>query len=120
MGPMSRRLFVPFVAFLGLITSSSFTMPALAGSPGGSDLSGCERTLADASASVAAMQARMRGLNGVDKSERCQAMRLYFFEVVKARAVTALCKSGSERERNLSRFDSDVDRTNGAIADSCL
>jgi hypothetical protein len=43
-----------------------------------------------------------------------------FLEVVKARAVTALCKSGTERERDLGRFDVDVAHANEAIAARCL
>jgi hypothetical protein len=83
-------------------------------------VAGCDRNLADASASVAAMQARIKSLSGVDRSEICKATRLYFFEVVKARAVTAMCKSGTERERDLDRLDADVVRTNEAIAARCL
>ena len=40
-------------------------------------------------------------------------------ELVKARAVTALCKSGPERERELGRFDADVEHINEAIAARC-
>ena len=40
-------------------------------------------------------------------------------EVVKARAVTALCKSGPERERELGRLDADVEHINEAIAARC-
>jgi hypothetical protein len=39
--------------------------------------------------------------------------------VVKARAVTALCKSGIERDRILGRFDADVENINNAIATGC-
>jgi hypothetical protein len=39
---------------------------------------------------------------------------------VKARAVTALCKNGTERDRDLDRFDADVEHTNEAIAARCL
>ena len=65
------------------------------------------------------MQVRINGPAGVDESEICTATRFYFFEVVKARAVTALCKSGAERERDLGRFDADVARINDAIAARC-
>ena len=58
--------------------------------PEAQHLPGCDRDLADASASVAAMQARVKSLSGADKSEICTTTRLYFLEVVKARAVTAL------------------------------
>jgi hypothetical protein len=40
--------------------------------------------------------------------------------MVKARAVTALCKSGAERERELGRLDADVHEVNEAIAARCL
>jgi hypothetical protein len=40
-------------------------------------------------------------------------------EVVKARAVTALCKTGAERERDLGRLDADVEHINEAIASRC-
>ena len=81
---------------------------------------GCDHKLADANASIAAIQARIKNPNGVDRSEICTATQLYFFEVVKARAVIALCKSGPERERDLDRLDADVAHTNEAIAARCL
>jgi hypothetical protein len=112
------RFVVACVAFVGLIT-----MAVLAAPPARQDaphLPGCDRNLADASAGVAAMQARIKSLSGVDRSEICTATRLYFLEMVKARAVTALCKSGTERERELGRFDVDVDDANEAIAARCL
>ena len=40
-------------------------------------------------------------------------------KLVKARAVTAVCMSGLERERTLGRFDTDVERINNSIADNC-
>jgi hypothetical protein len=66
------------------------------------------------------MQARINSLAGVNESEICTTTRFYFLEVVKARAVTALCKSGTERERDLGRFDVDVAHANDAIAARCL
>jgi hypothetical protein len=118
-----KGFIVAFVAFVGLIVPATFTMAVLAAPsarPEAPHLPGCERNLADASASVAAMQARIKSLGGADRSEICTATRLYFLEVVKARAVTALCKSGTERERELGRFDVDVDDANEAIAARCL
>ena len=117
------RFVVAFVAFVGLIVPATFTVAVLAAPPAPQDaphLSGCDRNLADASASVAAMQARIKSFSGVDRSEICTATRLYFLEVVKARAVTALCKSGAERERELGRFDANVEHANEAIAARCL
>ena len=118
-----KRFVISLVAFVGLIVPLTFTMAVLAAPPASQDapyLPGCDRNLADASASVAAMQTRIKSLSGVDRSEICTATRLYFLEVVKARAVTALCKSGTERERDLGRFDVDVVHANEAIAARCL
>jgi hypothetical protein len=118
-----NRFVVSLVAFVGLIVPLTFTMAVLAAPPARQDAShlpGCDRNLADARAGVAAMQARIKSLSGVDSSEICKATQLYFLEVVKARAVTALCKSGTERERDLGRFDVDVEHANEAIAARCL
>lgn len=52
--------------------------------------------------------------------ETCTAAQRYFLEVVKARAVAALCKSGADRERELGRLDADVEHINGVIAVGCL
>ena len=120
---MLKRFVVAFVAFVGLLVPATFTMAVLAAPsarPEAPHLPGCDRNLADASASVAAMQARIKSLSGVDKLEMCTATRFYFLEVVKARAVTALCKSGAERERDLGRLDADVAHINDAIAARCL
>jgi len=117
------RFVVALVAFVGLIIPLTFTMAVLAAPPALQDpphLPGCDRNLADARASVAAMRVRINSLSGLDGSEMCTATRLYFLEVVKARAVTAVCKSGDERERELGRFDADVEHANEAIAARCL
>jgi len=121
--PLLKRFVVAFVAFVGLLVPATFTMAVLAASPARPEaphLPGCDRNLADASASVAAMYARIKSLSGVDKLEMCTATRFYFLEMVKARAVTALCKSGAERERDLGRLDADVAHINDAIAARCL
>jgi hypothetical protein len=118
-----KRFVVTLVAFVGLIVPVTITTAVLAAPPARQDAShllGCDRNLADASVSVAAMQTQIKSLSGMDRSEICTATRLYFLEVVKARAVTALCKSGTERERDLGRFDVDVAHANEAIAARCL
>ena len=121
--PVLKRFTVAFVVFVGLIIPGTFAMAVLAAPPARLEvphLPGCDRDLADVSAKVAEMQARIKSLSGVDKLEMCTATRFYFLEVVKARAVTALCKSGAERERDLGRLDADVARINDAVAARCL
>lgn len=118
-----KRFVAASIAFVGLIVPATYAMTVLAAPPGGLEaayLPGCDRNLADAGTSIAAMQAWVKSLSGVDKSEMCTATRYYFLEVVKARAVTALCKSGAERERDLGRLDADVAHINDAIAARCF
>ena len=121
--PLLRRFVVASVAFVGLILPLTFAMAVLAAPPArpeATPLPGCNRNLELAGASVAAMQARVKASASTDSSEVCKATRLYFLEMVKARAVTALCRSGPERDRDLGRLDADVAHINDAIAARCL
>jgi hypothetical protein len=121
--PLHTVFVIAYIAFVGLILPATFAMALLAAAPARSEvkpLPGCDRNLAEATANVAAMQARIKNLTALNKSERCSATRLYFFELVKTRAVTALCKVGAERDQDLVRFDSDVAQANEAIAARCL
>ena len=118
-----KRFVVASLAFVGVIVPLTFAMAVLAAPsarPEAPYLPGCDRNLADAGARVAAMEAQLKASVGMDRLEICKATRLYFLEMVKARAVTALCKNGSERERALGRFDIDVEHANEAIATRCL
>lgn len=119
---MLKRFLLACLAFIGLIVPAAFVVALLSAppaSPAPRQLPGCDRNLADATTNVAVMQARIKGLGTNGGPEICTATRLYFLEVVKARAVTALCKSGSERERELGRFDADVEHINDEIAARC-
>ena len=76
-----KRFVVSLVAFAGLVVPLTFTMAVLAAPPARQDathLSGCDRNLANASASVAAMQARVKSLSRVDASEICTATQTLF------------------------------------------
>jgi hypothetical protein len=117
---MLKRFLFAFLAFIGLIVPTAFAVAVLAAppaSPAPAQSPGCERHLADASTHMAAMQKRMNG--AIERQDFCRATRLYFLEIVKARAVTALCKSGPDRDRELGRFDADVEHINEAIAARC-
>jgi hypothetical protein len=121
---MLRRFLAAFFAFVGLIVPAAFGLAVLAAPPAAPapiQPPGCDRNLAAATSNVAAMQARVKALGGRDGQSQdiCSATRLYFLEVVKARAVTALCRNGSDRERELGRFDADVEHINEAIAARC-
>jgi len=119
--PVFRRFAIAFATFVGLVIPGAFALALITAPPARPQplqLPGCDRNLANASANVATMQARLKQL-GATNGEMCAATRLYFLEVVKARAVTALCKIGPERERELGRFDADVEHLNEAIAARC-
>ena len=114
-----RRL----LTFFGIILPGTFALALLMEPPARPEPlqpPGCNRNLTDATANVAAMQARVKKLGMTVGLETCSVTQLYFLEVVKARAMTALCKSGPERERELGRLDADVEHINGAIAARCL
>ena len=115
---MAKRFLIAFIAFIGLIFPAAFAVALLAAQaqPVRPEQAGCNRNLADAYANASVLQARMKTAHGV---EACTAARLYFLEVVKARAITAACKNGPERERELGRLDADVETINSTIAARC-
>jgi hypothetical protein len=79
----------------------------------------CRQDLPAATARVERALAHVRRGNAADGGEICASYRRDFFEVVKAREVTALCKTGTERAQDLGRIDAAVEDINGAIATSC-
>ena len=115
---MAKRFLFASIAFIGLIFPAAFVLALLVApaQPAPLEQSGCDRNLADAYAHVIVLQARAKSAHG---AEACAATRLYFLEVVKARAITAVCKSGPERERELGRLDADVETINSTIAARC-
>ena len=118
---MFKRFVLAFLAFVGLIIPAAFVLALLAAPVARPEpvQPGCDRNLANATAGIAALQARLKGLGAARGPEICNVTRLYFLELVKARAVVALCKNGPERDRDLGRFDADVEHTNEAIAARC-
>ena len=104
---MLKRFLFAFIAFIGLIVPAAFALALLAAppaSPAPLQLPGCDRNLADASTNVAAMQTRLKGLDAREGKDVCTATRLYFLEVVKARAVTALSKAGQSASASLAAW----------------
>jgi hypothetical protein len=117
-----KRFIYAFLAFIGLILPTTFALALLMAPPAPAaplEQPGCDRNLADVTASVSALQARVKSIGAASGPEVCNATRLYFLEVVKARAVTAVCKSGPDRDRELDRLDADVQHINEAIAARC-
>src|SRR5471030_239208 len=120
---MLKRFILAFLAFVGLIVPAAFVLALLMAPARPATLQpeppGCDRNVADANASVATLQARVKNIGNARGPEVCNVTRLYFLEVVKARAVIAVCKTGPDRERELGRLDADVEHINEAIAARC-
>jgi hypothetical protein len=79
----------------------------------------CAQTLPSANARVERVLARIKDARTRSGSDACAAYRSDFFEIVQAREVAALCRSGADRERDLRRIDGAVEDINGAIAQTC-
>jgi hypothetical protein len=77
----------------------------------------CKQNLATAMARVERALAHVKGLR--DRADACTTYRRNFFDLVQAREVAALCKTGAERDQELGRIDLAVEDINGAIAKSC-
>ena len=119
---MAKRFVMAFLAFVGLVVPGALAMALLAAPPARPapfQPQGCERNLQEAGSSIAASQAQVHALGAARGAQMCRLTRLYFLEVVKARAVTALCKQGPDRERVLGRLDADVSHINERIAVAC-
>jgi len=79
----------------------------------------CKQNLAAATARMERALAHAKGVRTTGGTEMCAAYRRDFFELVQAREMTALCKTGTDRERELGSIDVAVENINGAIALSC-
>jgi hypothetical protein len=79
----------------------------------------CRYNLAAATARMERALARVKGVRTGRDADTCAAYRRDFFDVVQARELTALCKTGAERIQDLGRIDVAVENINGAIALSC-
>jgi len=83
------------------------------------DSAACKRDLTTASAGVSETLTRLKGLRKAHGDARCAAYRAQFLAMVKARAVFASCKTGSDRDAEVDRLDGTIEDLNGAIAESC-
>jgi hypothetical protein len=79
----------------------------------------CKQDLVTVAARLDRALAHVKRGDARASTETCAAYRQSFFDVVKAREVTALCKTGTERAQDLGRIDAAVEDINGAIATSC-
>jgi len=99
-----------------LMFLTCFVLPAPAGMR---DTPLCKAELVAASASLGQSSARVQRAGNNKSDEACVAYRSYFLEAVKARSVTAQCKTGPEREQDLGKLDVSVEQANDGIAARC-
>jgi hypothetical protein len=96
-----KRFVLTFLAFIGLIVPAALLLALLVApaSPAPLERPGCERTLADTVANVTDMQAHVKSLSAAPAPAICNATRLYFLEVVKARGHRAVQERSRPRAR---------------------
>ena len=80
---------------------------------------GCDRNLANASASVAAMQARLKGLGASNRARNMYRHAALFSRTRQGARSRRTVQKRSRSERELGRFDADVEHINEAIAARC-
>ena len=111
--PTRVAVAIPMAAVAPIAAAAPVRAPAVA--PPAS----CAQTLPTAHVRVERVLARIKDARTRQSTDACASYRSDFFDVVQAREVTALCRTGTERERELGRIDSAVEDINGAIAASC-
>ena len=79
----------------------------------------CKQNLPAATARMERILTQIKATRARPDADTCSSYRTNFFEMVQVREVTALCKSGAERDHDLVRIDGAVDNINGVIARSC-
>src|SRR5262245_53295431 len=84
------------------------------------DSAACKRDLVAASAGMSESSARLKGGAKAREQDKCIAYRQQFLAAVKARAIFASCKTGSDRDTEVDRLDDTIENLNGAIAESCV
>jgi hypothetical protein len=117
--PASAKVATPAVAAApaAAAPSAMAAAPASVPPPAIVAASACKQNLAAATARVERALAHIKGTPA--NADACAGYRRDFFEMVKAREVTAMCKTGADRARDLGTIDVAVERINGAIAQSC-
>jgi hypothetical protein len=105
-----------FRLVMTLMFLTGLTLSAAAGTR---DTALCKAELAALSTNLDQSSARVQRAGNAKSDEACTAYQSYFLDVVKARSVTAQCKTGPEREQELNKLDSSAEQANEGIAARC-
>ena len=102
-----------------IVTLTLMICTALPAFAGMRDTPLCRQDLPATLTSLNESSARVQRAGNSKGDEACVAYRSYFLEIVKARSVTAQCKTGPEREQDLGKLDAGVEQANDGIAARC-
>jgi hypothetical protein len=94
----------------------AISCPAAAGSV---DSSACKRDLAEIWTSMESTLAQLRGVARAARDAKCAAYRHHVEVVTKARDVFARCKTGRERDGDLSHMDGALEDVRATIDREC-
>jgi hypothetical protein len=113
------RIMVRVAPVAAVAATAMLLMPAAPAEPSVAGTPLCQNYLSSAVASMQASQTRLQTLRGKQDGDVCGATRSYYLDVVKTRAVTALCKSGPDRTQDVGRLDATIEELDGLIASRC-
>lgn len=102
------------IAALALI----FAVPCAAGA-GSIDSPACKRDLAETWTSMETTLAQLKGVARAARDAKCAAYHRHADVVTKARDVFARCKTGREREGDLTHMDGALDDVRATISREC-
>ena len=96
-------------------------LAALMAAPAGAGLHAplCQRDLDTSYAGLHDSGTAARRAGPARSDDACAADRTHFVNLGRARAVTAQCVTGSERDQQLNRLDITAEQASAAIADRC-
>ena len=106
---------LPRLALVPLLLVS-LALPAAAGMR---DSPQCKTDLDALFTSLDQSSARLQRTGNGKSPEACTAYQTYFLDVVKARSITAQCKTGPERDQDLGKLDVNAEQANNGIAARC-
>jgi hypothetical protein len=116
---MSTISLVSLSTLSSLALAAFVLMPAAPAPANAVETPLCQTYLTTAVASMQASQTRLQSLRGKAGGDLCTITRSHYLEVVKTRAVMALCKSGTDRSQDVGRLDAAIEELDDVIASRC-
>ena len=108
----NRALMLRLVVFVITLLINAVTMSE-------TDASYCGQGSDLAAARLRWAAARQIRLDPAQDEQKCRAWRIHFYDAVTARQAASVCEDGSDRQRDLNLFDSEIAAFNNLIAAQC-